>query len=85
MRPDTPSNDKEPVNTRRTISDEHRAKIAAGNRRRWAKIAPERRKEMTAALCVAARKKRQLKGALRGPSAAAIPSWVDPDFDELEG
>lgn len=35
MRPDTPSNDKEPVNTRRTISDEHRDRIVAGWRRRF--------------------------------------------------
>jgi hypothetical protein len=78
-----PSNDKEPVNTGKKLSKEHRERIAAAGRRRWARVDPERRKEIGASMRAAVKKKRQLTGSLKGRGAAAIPSWVEPEFDEM--
>lgn len=80
-----PSNDKEPVNTGKKFSKEHREKLSAARRRFWNVVDEERRREHGAKSYAARRKSQQLKGNFRAPGSDCAGSvGVDSDFDEME-
>ncbi len=66
-------------------SSETRQNIARGQRRHWAGLSDERRRELAAAAELARRRAEQLSRIKHGTllSVDAVPCFVDEDFDDL--
>jgi len=81
--PSTRSHDKEPVNARKR-SPEWRARQAQALKTRWANMTPEERQAETDRKHATERARRQKR---IGPTLGKnfVPTWIDEDFDEMEG
>jgi hypothetical protein len=66
------------------FTKEHRQKLGAARAKAWARMSPEERQAAIDKRSAAAKRNTQIRlikaGAMRG--SMAIPSFIDPDFDE---